>query len=478
MLSVGTDAGAGTGAGTDGGSGAGSGAGTGAGTDGTSAGGSPVDSTGEATSEPSPSVTPTPSPSPTTPVPAPTSAPAPKPVAPLVASTTVADAGVTVSWVATIETPYGFSVKRATSVGTYLTLAKVSADVSSFRDVSVVPGQTSTYVVTALDSRGASAVTSAPVSAVAQHLLPSTSHRYATCPAATVTVSTASALKSAISAATSGTVIRLNPGTYVGTFSLYKSGTKSAPIWICGPRTAILTSGGYESGNVLNVSGQHDVVFAGFTVRNSFKGVTVINSDRVVVTDLLVEDIGYEAVHLRNQTSDSDVTYNTIRRAGLVLPQYGEGVYIGTSSNNWCRYNGCLPDTTSRVRVIGNTISETGAQSIEVKSGTSWGVVAGNNLTGKAPGQSGYDWVLVKGNDWVVADNVGRNSPGYGYATNASESGWAMRNVFARNSATNTAKWGVWIHLPYGAGPLGNQVSCLGDYTYTGSGTTNVTCAK
>ena len=281
----------------------------------------------------------------------------------------MADAGVTVAWVANIEAPYGFAVKRATDVGTYLTLAKVAGDVSTFRDVSVVPGQSFTYVVSALDSRGASAVTSVPVSAVAKHLLPSTTYRYATCPAATVTVSTASALKSAIAAATGGTVIRLNPGTYVGTFSLYRSGTKVAPIWICGPRTAILTSGGYASGNVLNVSGQHDVVFAGFTVRDSFKGVTVIDSDRVVVTDLLVEDIGYEAVHLRNQTSDSDVTYNTIRRSGLVLPQYGEGVYVGTSSNNWCRYNDCLPDATTRVRVIGNTISQTGAQSIEVKSG-------------------------------------------------------------------------------------------------------------
>ena len=64
--------------------------------------------------------------------------------------------------------------------------------------------------------------------------------RYANCPAATVSVKTRSQLATAITRAEPGTVIKLAAGNYGGGFDIAKRGTKEKPIWICGPKTAVL----------------------------------------------------------------------------------------------------------------------------------------------------------------------------------------------------------------------------------------------
>ena len=94
------------------------------------------------------------------------------------------------------------------------------------------------------------------------------------------------------------------------------------------------------------------------------------------------------------------------------------------------------------------------------------------------PGSSyGEGWVLIKGNDWFVGENTGRNSPDDGYATNGSVTGWGKYNVFARNSASNTADYGLWIHLPNNV-DLRNKVSCNNSTSSTSDGAMNVTCMK
>src|ERR1700753_3981242 len=69
----------------------------------------------------------------------------------------------------------------------------------------------------------------------------------AACPSATTVVSTASALTSALKAAKAGTHIQLQPGTYKGKFVLSASGTASAPIYVCGPTSAVLDAGSIKS---------------------------------------------------------------------------------------------------------------------------------------------------------------------------------------------------------------------------------------
>lgn len=403
----------------------------------------------------------------------PTSSGAPK-LDPVLMSTK----GTKLTWTDASQYPAEYVINRSTNGYDFTPVATVSASSNSYLDISVKPRVRYTYTVSAVDSGNRVSSTSGSRWQYGQAVTDRTGHRASNCPSGTVNVDTVTELKSALSWAAAGTVIRIASGTYKGQFHVNKSGTASAPIWICGPRTAILTTGSTSSGHALTISGQHDVVVAGITLRTASKGLTVIDSDRIVATDLLVENIGEEGIHLRKQTNDSEVKFNTIRRTGVVTRAYGEGIYLGTSDANWCKYNNCNPDRTTSILVLKNVISETGAQAIEAKAGTTNGVISGNTIVGRDPGTGGDEWILVKGNDFLVADNVGHDSPENGFTTNASVSGWGKNNIFTRNSATNTEEYNTWIHQPKELPFLGNRVSCLGASSDVDNGLTNVTCVK
>lgn len=418
-------------------------------------------------------------------VPSPSVPPPPPPIVPAVpvqdprgpsATVSAADRGVSVAWAAPVAVVAAqFAVSRAVAGGPSVVVATLPGSVSRFLDISVSPGVVSAYSVAALDAAGSTLGVSLPVATTFGGVSSGSGRRFASCPAATVSVGSSAELSAALSVAGPGVVIRLAPGTYSGQFVVGGSGSPGAPVWVCGPRSAVITSGSPSDGHGVTVEGRHDVVLAGFTIRNVLKGVTVVGSQRITVTDVLVEDVGNEAVHLRHQTSESEVTFSTIRRAGLVRPEFGEGIYVGTSDANWCKFNECRPDTTSGIRVFGNVISDTGAQAIEAKAGTSNGVIASNSVSG---GRSADAWVTVKGNGWLVADNSGSTSRSYGFATNASVDGWGRDNIFVRNSASGTAKFGTWIHRPDGNDSLGNLVSCLQTVVGTAQGTMNVECRR
>ncbi|MET0862966.1 MAG: right-handed parallel beta-helix repeat-containing protein [Nakamurella sp.] len=283
-------------------------------------------------------------------------------------------------------------------------------------------------------------------------------------------------LQLALSIARPGNVIKLAAGTYVGQFTATASGSSSAPIWLCGPRSARLTTGSIHSGHALMVSGVSNFVVTGFTVDTAFKGVTVVSGNRVAITDLAVSNTGFEGIHLRNQTRDSTVSYNTISRTGMQTTKYGEGIYIGTSGANWCELNGCNPDRTQGVHLTGNTISNTGAQPIEVKEGTSSGFITGNILTGSSRIEiSSKSLILVKGNGYTVTDNQVKDPRVYGLQTIGSDD-WGRVNLFARNRVTGAPSDGIWIHQPGNQGPLGNVVYCSN--RSDGPRVTNLTCAR
>ena len=123
---------------------------------------------------------------------------------------------------------------------------------------------------------------------------------------------------------------------------------------------------------------------------------------------------------------------NTVRRTGLRRDKFGEGIYVGSAVSNWPTYTAGQPDRSDDNLVQGNVISQTAAESIDIKEGTTGGRVIGNVMDGT--GMTGGDSLLdVKGNDWVVEDNVGRHSPGDGIQTHHILDGWGSHNVFRRN---------------------------------------------
>jgi hypothetical protein len=322
-----------------------------------------------------------------------------------------------------------------------------------------VPPDTGQEVVTETSSpkRSAAAVIAFPERSVP----PPPVGRFS-CPQASVTVHTATEFQHALDLAGPGTVIGLADGRYEGKFALRAGGTEQAPVYVCGSRDAVLDGGGIKGGYVLHLDGVAAVRLAGFTVRNGQKGVVVDGGTAVALQDLLVEHLGDEAVHLRRHTTRSVVRGLTIRDTGNRREKFGEGVYIGTAVSNWPTITDGLPDRSDGNHVLDNRISDTTSESVDIKEGTSSGVLSGNEFDGAA--LAGADsWVDVKGNGWLIVGNRGRASLEDGFQTHVILPGWGDLNRFSGNTAeVDGPGYGFYLHEQHG-----NRIDC--DNTVSGA---------
>jgi hypothetical protein len=294
------------------------------------------------------------------------------------------------------------------------------------------------------------------------------------CPPATVRVSNAGALETALSRAAPGASVWMENGVYPGRFTATASGTAAKPIFLCGGAGAVIDAGGISGGYGFHLNGASYWRLVGLTIRNGQKGVVADRVQRAVIQDLTVEQIGDEGIHLRAFSSDNIVQGNTVRKTGLRRDEFGEGIYIGSAKSNWCEYSGCKADRSDRNIIRRNIISGTTAESVDVKEGTTGGALVGNTFDGSQLTAAGADsWVDVKGNGWLIEGNVGRNSREDGFQTHRIVTGWGANNLFkANNAAVNGPGWG--FHFT----PVdGNRVTCDNKVTGAAKGFANVACS-
>ena len=291
------------------------------------------------------------------------------------------------------------------------------------------------------------------------------------CTVPSTAVTTADELTAALRAATPGAVITMAPGTYVGNFVATTSGSAEAPITLCGTPDSVLDGDDVENGYGFHLDGGQYWQLSGFTVTNSQKGVMADTTVGSVIDGLTVTHIGDEAVHLRKASTDNRVLGNTISDTGVRKPKFGEGIYIGTAESNWCDISDCEPDKSDRNEIAGNTISGTSAESVDLKEGSSDGILRGNTFDGSAITEAD-SWVDVKGNGYLIEGNTGTNSPLDGFQTHEILDGWGTDNTFQNNVANlNAAGFG------YSLTPeRGNVVSCTNTAANAGEGVTNVDC--
>jgi len=287
-------------------------------------------------------------------------------------------------------------------------------------------------------------------------------------------VDSASTLQSALDGAQPGDVIQIAPGTYTGNFVITPSGTASDPITLCGSADSILDGGDVEGGYVVHLNGASYWRLVGFTVTNGQKGVMADGTVGSVIQGLTVHTIGDEAIHLRRFSTDNLVTGNDVSVTGLRREKFGEGIYVGTAESNWCDITGCEPDTSDRNVVEGNTIHQTTAEAIDVKEGTTGGIVRGNTFDGSGMHEDGADsWVDIKGNDWLIEGNVGTDSLLDGFQTHEILDGWGTRNVFRGNTANVNGPGFGFSLTP----ARDNVVTCDNQASAAGEGLANVTCS-
>lgn len=277
------------------------------------------------------------------------------------------------------------------------------------------------------------------------------------CPQPTTTVSGADELQQALSAAKPGDVIRMAPGTYQGKFVAQTSGTADRPIFLCGDSNAILDGGGVRAGYGFHLNKASFWRLVGFTVQNSQKGVMADTTRGSIVQGLTVHDIGDEAIHLRNFSTGNIVQYNKIYNTGLRREKFGEGVYLGTAESNWERFSGGRMDKSDNNVVRGNVIRAT-AEAIDIKEGTSGGRIINNIFDGSATGGDKHNdsWVDVKGNNYLIEGNRGKQTPLDGFQTHKIVDGWGVGNVFRNNTIDLGTGTGVGINDTAG----GNKIAC------------------
>lgn len=263
-------------------------------------------------------------------------------------------------------------------------------------------------------------------------------------------------LQAALDAALPGDVLALSETRYVGAFTVTRSGTAEAPVTLCGTAGAVIDGGGTGSGYGLHLDGADHWHLTGFTVTNAAKGIVLDASDFNTLEALTVTGVGDEAIHLRTHSSDNTITGTTIARTGLVQPDFGEGIYVGSAVSNWCRYTDCAPDASDRNTIVGNDISGVTAEAIDVKEGTTAGVVQGNTLASAATDTPA---IGLKGNEWQILENRMMAADADGLAVFVIEEGWGQRNVIGGNTFTVGGDW-LAVRFTGAARTTGNLLRC------------------
>jgi hypothetical protein len=282
-------------------------------------------------------------------------------------------------------------------------------------------------------------------------------------------------LQQALDDAEPGDVIELADGIHRGTFDIRHDGEAGRPITLCGRRAAIIEGPRIVAGTYgLHIRADHWALI-GFTVRNHSKGIVMDGSNHLVLRGLEVYDIGGEGIRFRAFSSDNLLTESWVHDTGLTEPENGEGVYVGTAVSQWCRNTDCEPDTSDRNRIIANVIGpRTTAESIDIKEGTSGGLMADNVLDGAGMTETD-SWVDVKGNHWTITGNRGSNAPVDGFQTHLAAEGWGNDNRFVANTAVvDGPGYGINIDVR----SEGNVVTCDNVVREAGSGLSNVLCVS
>jgi Right handed beta helix region len=205
------------------------------------------------------------------------------------------------------------------------------------------------------------------------------------------------------------------------------------------------------------------------------KGIVLDQSSHALITGVEVHTTGQEGIHLRTFSSDNVVSNSVVHDTGTKNATYGEGLYVGSANSNWGTYTGGAPDTSDRNQLIGNAIYRTGAENMDIKEGTSGGLISGNTFDGADMTGSWADsWIDLKGNGWIVEKNHGTNALEDGFQVHQALSGWGNDNIFRSNVAeVNGPGYGFWLQN----GVTGTKVMCSNTVTDAAQGYANVACS-
>ena len=167
----------------------------------------------------------------------------------------------------------------------------------------------------------------------------------------------------------------------------------------------------------------------------------------------------------------------------MVTPDYGEGVYIGTAKSNWASVTAGEIDKSDSNKIINNRIGpNVAAECIDIKEGTTGGLISGNVFDAKGiqGANSADSWIDVKGNYYLIENNIGHNSQPSalvdGYQVNCAYAGWGNYNEFKNNTCNvNGSGYGINVRLTSSSGTaVGNKVYISNTVNGAAKGVSNI----
>jgi hypothetical protein len=299
--------------------------------------------------------------------------------------------------------------------------------------------------------------------------------------AQTINCSTAACLTSALANAAAGDTIVLAAGTYTGNFVLNKNGSSSSPIIVKSASSsskAILNGGSTGTGYVFQNTGNY-VQLLNLKITNGKKGIMWDNGNNGLIDNVEVYNIGEEGVHFRDGSSYNTIQNSIIRDCGVVTPDYGEGVYVGSDYGKWSTFVKETDYNVIRNNTIGPNVA---AESIDIKEGSTGTLIEGNtfNGTGISGANSADSFLDVKGNNNIIRSNTGyRNNNSNindAFQTNERQPGWGFNNDFYNNTVNLDSSTGYVVNVKAGSASACNNSRTPAGSMYLGSVTTYTTC--
>ncbi|WP_166787725.1 right-handed parallel beta-helix repeat-containing protein [Cryobacterium luteum] len=202
----------------------------------------------------------------------------------------------------------------------------------------------------------------------------------------------------------------------------------------------------------------------GLSVTNSGKGIVLDGPNHALISGVDVGKTGTVGVHFSTGSSDGIIENSHIYDTGTVTPDYGEGVYLGSAKSNWSKIMGSsrVMDQSDRIIVRNNQISNTSTEGIDIKEGTTGGLITGNLFTnaGYSGANYGDSWVDVKGNAYTITGNSGSGTKTDAFQVHSQLDGWGMDNTFAENTVHGGVPGSeVWSESPSLGTVISSKVS-------------------
>ena len=170
-------------------------------------------------------------------------------------------------------------------------------------------------------------------------------------------------------------------------------------------------------------------VVRGLEIRNFDHGIQLRGVEGVVLEGHHIHHVNGQCVHVWTFSVRNVVKKNKIHDCGL--ERNGEGIYIGTASDQLYKVDGRLDESTENL-IEGNEIYSVD-EGIDVKPGSSNTTITNNEIYNAiSPGSGGIN---VRSNENYIAYNLSYNNKGAGFRIGTDSGG--VNNVLRGNIASN-----------------------------------------